>query len=175
MLAELDRTGDLVRLYDSVDATRYFGLRAWLLAISLPTRFADHPRVRRLHEELAAARAATFRNEYLPGGAGVGAVLLDRDPRRRWAVNSALGDVDGTYVIRRSKQRVKKDKTGALRAAVLKHRIAVTADVARGVLPRELDEEAFAREVLARALNEVPITKDDVETLHQRLLGALHG
>jgi hypothetical protein len=163
VLAELDRTGDLVRLYDSVDATRYFGLRAWLLAISLPTRFADHPRVRRLHEELAAARAATFRNEYLPGGAGVGAVLLDRDPRRRWAVNSALGDVDGTYVIRRSKQRVKKDKTGALRAAVLKHRIAVTADVARGVLPRELDEEAFAREVLARALNEVPITKDDVE------------
>lgn len=162
VLADLDRTGDLVRLFDLVDLTGYFGLRARLLAISLPTRYGDHPRVRRLHDELAAARAATMRNEYLPAEGG-GAILLRRDPRRRWSAGGVLGDLDPTYVVRRDAKRVKDEKLRALRAALTRHRVAVMAEVAGGKPPKDLDEAEFAREVLARALGEVPIGDQDVE------------
>ena len=162
VLAELERTGDFIRLYDLVDETRYFGLRAQLLAISLPTKFADHPRVRRLHEELAAARAATMRNEYLPAEGG-GAILVDRDPDQRWSSGAVLGDLDSLYIVNRDAKRVKNSRLEALRAALSRHRVAVLGEVASGRLPREMDEESFAREVLARALQDVPIGKRDIE------------
>ncbi len=159
VLADLERTGDFTRLYDSVDETRYFGLRAWLLALSLPTKYGDHPRVQRLHDELAAARAATFRNDYLPDEA----ILLDRRPSRRWAVGGVLGDLASLYVISRDIKRVKDEKLKALKTALVKHRVAVLGEIATGKLPREMDDEEFARESLARALTEVPIGKDDIE------------
>ncbi|MFF3877185.1 hypothetical protein [Streptomyces sp. NPDC001978] len=162
VLAELDRTGDFVRFYDMVDETRYFGLRARLLGISLPTKFGDHPRVRRLHEELATARAATMRNTYLPDEAG-GAVLMDRSPNRRWAVGTVLGDRDDTYIVSRDDQRVKDERTNALKVALIRHRIAVLAEIGSGKLPHDMDDERFAREVLARGLADVPIRSEDVE------------
>ena len=163
VLAELERTGDFLRLYDLVDGTHYFGLQARLLAISLPTRFGDHPRVRRLHEELAAARAATQRNEYLPAEGGGGAILMDRDQNRRWTTGGVLGELSSLYLISRDGKRVKDVKLAAIKVALIKHRVGVVTDIAAGKLPKELDEEGLAREALARALEEVPIGQDDIE------------
>jgi hypothetical protein len=162
VLGELERTGELVALVDAIDATAYFGLRARLLEISLPTRFGDHPRIARLHADLAHAREVTMRNVYLPGDAG-GTVLIRRDPTWRWSAGGVLGDTSSLYIVERKMKTVKEAKAAAFKAALLKNRIAVTADIAGGKLARDLDDEAFAREVLARTLSEVPIDKDDVE------------
>lgn len=167
VLAELYRTGEVVALVDAIDSTGYFGLRARLLEISLPTRFADHPRIARLHAELAHAREITLQNIYLPDDAG-GTILMRRDPTWRWSVGGVLGDTRSMYVVEREMKTVKEAKAAAFKAALLTHRIAVMADVASGKLPRDLDDEAFAREVLARALTEVPIGKDDVEDVTEQ-------
>ncbi|MFE5813197.1 hypothetical protein ACFQ6S_07320 [Streptomyces sp. NPDC056479] len=162
MLGDLDRTGDFVPFYDQTDETGHFGLRAWLLAISLPTRFADHPRVRRLHEELTAARVGTMRNLYLPDDTG-GAVLMGRASNRTWAIGTVLGDLDDTYLVSRDAQRIKDARLTALKEALVRHRAAILAEAATGKLPKDMDEEGFAREALARALKDVPIGKQDIE------------
>ncbi|GLY16395.1 hypothetical protein LWF15_29840 [Kineosporia rhizophila] len=160
VLADLERTGDFSGLFQAVQANGYFLVEHRLLMISLPTRFADRPEVRALHERLAGARAARQNNLYRPEEQ---TVLLQRDPRQRWAKGSVLGDLDETYLMEREEQRATTAKAEQFRTELAAQQIAVMADIAAGRLARDLDDEAFAREVLARTTAKVPVTKDDVE------------
>lgn len=156
VLTEL--AGDFDRLYDAVAASRHFGLRHRLLRLSLATSWAAHPGVLRLRESLRAERLAGTAHGYRTGPSRI---LLDRDPRRTVAVNGVLGEVDPIYTTRRDLKRLRPDRVAALREALDAERVALVGRIARGEDRGDYDQERFAREVLARAVQRVRLTEAD--------------
>ena len=159
VLVVLEADGHLVELYDPVNASRFFGLRHRLLQHSLATRYADHPRVRRLLTELserslAATRAGCFPDAIPPE------IWLDGDSARRVRVGEVLGDRDSLYLSGKDLKELKPERAQQLRQACEQIRIEMHRQVASDD-GTEYSDEAFATEVLTRAARAVKITEKD--------------
>ena len=164
-LRELERTGDLVRLFDTADDTGYWPLRILLYQHAAATTYASHPRVVLLRTTLSQQREAGWKNLYQVGGAGAGWVDLDRDPEQRVRVGTALGDVAGIYITTRTEKQLRPEKAQALAKALADQGQTLVMSVGCGQDAREYSEEAFARGVLARAAQAAGITDDDFTTV----------
>ena len=160
VLVVLEADGHLVELYDRVNASRFFGLRHRLLQHSLATRYADHPRVRRLLTELSERSLAATRAGYFPD-ADPPEIWLDGDSARRVRVGEVLGDRDSLYLSGKDLKELKPERAQQLRQACEQIRIEMHRQVAAGDDGTEYSDEAFATEVLTRAARAVKITEKD--------------
>ncbi|MFD9424694.1 MULTISPECIES: hypothetical protein [unclassified Streptomyces] len=163
VLAELEREGALDEVFDAVDGTGRFALRARLLQHCAVTPYARHARVQRLRTALAAERASTALHAYVPGGTGRGAILLDHEEARRVPAGEVLMKGDEIYSRRVSGLRPKHGKVEALREHLLRERHRLVEEILTGQDTEVYDAKQFSALALARATRAAGLTEDDFE------------
>ncbi|RSS58832.1 hypothetical protein [Streptomyces sp. WAC01280] len=179
VLAELEREHAWDEVFDAVDATGRFALRARLLQHCAVTPYARHARVQRLRAALAAERAATSAHAYVPGGKGQGAILLDHQEGKRVTAGEVLAKGDGIYSRQVPGLRPRPGKAEALREHLLKERHRLAEEILTGRDTEVYDAKTFSVTALARATKAAGLTEDDFEkvdvTYTIRLLDVIPG
>ncbi|MGW2081426.1 hypothetical protein ACWCOW_31600 [Streptomyces sp. NPDC001939] len=163
VLAELEREGALDEVFDAVDGTGRFALRARLLQHCVLTPYNRHARVQRLRAALATERARTALHTYVAGGAGQGAILLDHEQARRVPVGEVLMKGDEIYSRRVPGLRPKPGKAQALRGHLLRERHRLAEAVLSGRDTGVYDAKEFSVTALKKATQAAGLTEDDFE------------
>ncbi|MEU7515543.1 hypothetical protein AB0B13_26600 [Streptomyces sp. NPDC042898] len=163
VLAELEREHAWDEVFDAVDGTGRFALRARLLQHCAVTPYARHPRVQRLRTALAAERAATSAHAYVPGGKGQGAILLDHQEGKRVTAGEVLAKGDEIYSRQVPGLRPRPGKAEALREHLLKERHRLAQEILTGRDTEVYDAKTFSVTSLARATKAAGLTEDDFE------------
>ncbi|MFF0726027.1 hypothetical protein [Streptomyces sp. NPDC004134] len=163
VLAELEQEGALDEVFDALEGTGRFALRAeWLRNCAL-TPYARHPRVQRLRGALAEQRATTAAHGYVPGGEGRGAILLEHEERRKVVAGRVLAEGDEIYSRLVPGMRPKPGKAEALRGHLLRERHRLTEEILTGRDTGVYDAKEFSATALTRAAKAAGLTKDDFE------------
>ncbi|WP_026532442.1 hypothetical protein [Arthrobacter sp. H41] len=180
VLAELEDSGDLDRLFDAVEGSGWTSVRIRLLWHCHGTSYASHPRVvallRQLQSETLAGRENTYHitvDASQPGGID----LRHRESKRvtpGLPGRGVLGDVDSIFIFERDIKAMKPDATARLRAALEASRGELLAELASGRMSAVLTQEDFLREAIGRAAVAAHIREDDfVDQTVQRSLRIL--
>ncbi|AZM46640.1 hypothetical protein DMB38_13220 [Streptomyces sp. WAC 06738] len=165
VLAELEREGALDEVFDALEGTGRFALRAeWLRNCSV-TPYARHPRVQRLRTALAAERTTTAAHGYVPGGEGQGAILLEHQERKKVVAGHVLAEGDGIYSRRVPGMRPKSGKAEAFRGNLLRERHRLAEEILTGRDTGVYDAKEFSATALARAAKAAGLTEDDFEKI----------
>lgn len=171
LLADLETSGDLNRLFDAVDGSEWFSLRFRLAVLSVSTAYAGHRRVVALLRSLQAATLAGRRNTYYEtvDASDTGGVDLEKDEQQRVTPgapgHSVLGDVDSVYVTERTVKTMKRAAADRLRAAAEQARTQLVREIANGTVSRTMSLEEFVRESLARAAVAAQIAENDYQNV----------
>lgn len=163
VLTELEREGAVDEVFDALEGTGRFALRAqWLQHCAL-TPYARHARVQRLRAALAGERARTALHAYVVGGAGQGAILLDHQEAQRVPVGEVLMKGDEIYSRRVPGMRPKPGRAEALRGHLLRERHRLAEEIFSGRDTGVYDAKEFSVTALARATKAAGLTEDDFE------------
>ncbi len=170
VLIDLDASGDLDRLFDTVEATGWVTLQMRLMLLCAGTRYHTHARAERLRTRLQERALAVRENTYREtvDATTLGGLDLDRDPDARVSIGvpgrNVLGDVRSVYLTERDVKTIKDAAATRLRQGLEQVRPELVADLATGRIAGDLSPDDFLREALARAAQKAGISDDDFET-----------
>jgi hypothetical protein len=172
VLAELEQLGKLDLLFDKVEESSYPATYQRVIRLSLATRYADHPRVRRSYELLLHRVLQARENIYRPAEREI---WLERDEDRKVKVGQVFGDVRSIYIFERKEKQLKETRAAEFRAALKAERQALIANILSGKDTSQYTEDSFAKATIAAAAQDIHLTNDDFETVtvqrSMRLLG----
>jgi hypothetical protein len=167
VLAELEKMGLFDTLFDDVERA-FEGRGAWQLTLqlALATRYATHPRVQKSQAMLGALTIEELENAYrVRPQAGAPAVLLDHRDDLVVGARDGFGDVDSIYIFEHDNKRMKAAVQTRLKAEIRTQAQALIGEILHDPGTKQYSEDAFAKEVLCRAVRKIGLTNDDFEKI----------
>ena len=144
------------------------GKGAWQLTLqlALATRYGAHPRVQKSQATLGALIIKGREHAYrvLPQ-AGAPAVLLDQRDDLVVGVKAGFGDVHPIYIFERDDKRMKAAVQTRLKGEIRAQAQALIGEILHDPGTKQYSEDAFAKEVLCRAVQKIGLTNDDFEKI----------
>ncbi len=172
LLWELESRNSFNRLFEAVEASKYWGLHRLLIQLTLGTRHATHARVRQTIATFNTQRHSISRHIYREQEPEI---WLDKNASDRVKRGDILVNIDSIYSVSRKAQRIKASRMPAFRQALEEEAQALFKRILLGQDTQQYNEESFARAVLGAAVQRIHLNENDIEEVKiersLRLLG----
>ncbi len=182
LLLELESRNWFNRLFEAVEASKYWALHRLLIQLTLGTRYANHARVRQTIATFNTQRHSISRHTYRQQEQEIWLDKNASDSAKRFSPSGyrlkredILVNIDSIYSVSRKAQRIKASRMLAFRQALEAEAQALFKRILLGQDTQQYNEESFARAVLGAAVQRIHLNENDIEEVKiersLRLLG----